>query len=78
MSSASQAVIEAVAAHEGVEPTELTPLLYEVVDCDALDALFNGRPKPAAGWPTVKFTYRGYSILVAGPEDIQVQPRAST
>lgn len=50
----TRAVIEAVAAREGVAPTDIDEPLYEVIDPDALDNLFTdttGR---------VVFEYHGY------------------
>lgn len=60
----SEAVVEAVADAEGVEPTDLRPL-YEVVDPDALDSLFRerlGRGEPALG--LITFQYQGYRVQV--------------
>ncbi|WP_101295319.1 HalOD1 output domain-containing protein [Halegenticoccus soli] len=39
--SASFAVVEAIAEMEGVDPIDLGPVLYDVVDADALDQLFS-------------------------------------
>ena len=38
--SASEAVVHEVAEQENVQPEELNPSLFEVVDPDALDELF--------------------------------------
>ncbi|THE65666.1 hypothetical protein D8Y22_05650 [Salinadaptatus halalkaliphilus] len=37
----SQTVVEAVAEAEGVRPVELTPPLYDAIDPEALDRLFD-------------------------------------
>lgn len=37
----SQTVVEAVAEAEGVRPVELTPPLYDIIDPDALDRIFD-------------------------------------
>jgi hypothetical protein len=54
----SRAVVEAVAARDGIDPVDVETPLYEVVDPDALDALFDGR----AG--EVTFEYSGYRVTV--------------
>ncbi|SEP33955.1 hypothetical protein SAMN05216388_11031, partial [Halorientalis persicus] len=41
--SISSAVIEAVAQERGTEPEDLSETLHNVVDTDALDALFAGQ-----------------------------------
>ncbi|WP_049923117.1 HalOD1 output domain-containing protein [Halopiger djelfimassiliensis] len=65
----SQAVVETVAAAEGVPPAELRPPEYEplhaVVDPQALDRLFadrsNGQPRPGGD---VCFQFCGYDVTV--------------
>ncbi|MFA9501572.1 HalOD1 output domain-containing protein [Natrinema sp. H-ect1] len=65
----SQAVIEAVAEAEGVQPEGLAPPAYEplhaVVDPTALDGLFaarsDGRGRPSG---TVSFRFCGYDVTV--------------
>lgn len=52
----STAVITAVAEHEGVDPTELDSRLYEVIDPDALDALFSGQ-RNDTGSPIARLTF---------------------
>lgn len=62
--SLSEAVVEAVADAEGVEPTELQPL-YDVIDPDALDSLF--RPQFDGRHPSrgeITFRYHGYVVHV--------------
>ncbi|MWV63714.1 hypothetical protein GRS48_02585 [Halorubrum sp. JWXQ-INN 858] len=58
--SASQTVIDAVAALEGIPSTELTPPLYDVVDPDALDKVFAGK----ASLGKVVFNYKSYEVRV--------------
>lgn len=60
----SQAVVERVAAREGVDHTELVPL-YEAIDPDALDGLIetSGRDDPVL---QIGFTYHGYDVTVTG------------
>lgn len=66
----SVAVVMAVAAREGVDPTELSPPLNDVVDPDALDALFAGTDDPGS---RLSFTYRGYSVEVHSDGHVDVE-----
>ncbi|RQG96981.1 HalOD1 output domain-containing protein [Natrarchaeobius chitinivorans] len=77
--SPSQAIIEAVAAQEGVDVTDIEPPdyapLYTVVNPEALDELF----RTATGSPEtvrVVFEYAGYDIVVYGDGSVEVD-RAS-
>lgn len=71
MDSTSTAVVEAIAAKEGVKEDRLTPPLFDVIDCDALDELYRGRD--SSSYPTVTFTYNAYHIEVNGPDSIEVE-----
>lgn len=53
-------IVETVAAAEGVDATDLEPPLYEVIDPDAITALFS--PPNAEGHLT--FLYRGHEVAV--------------
>lgn len=68
----STAVIEAVADHAGVEPTDLPPL-YESVESDALDALFQSLPRgPLRRMGDVTFSYAGYFVRVTADGAVEV------
>jgi hypothetical protein len=67
----SVAVVMAVAAREGVDPTELSPPLNDVVDPDALDALFAGSDDESIG--SLTFDYRGYSVEVRSDGRVHVE-----
>lgn len=71
----SETVLQAVASVEGVEPHELDPPLYEAIDPDALERVFDGR---AEGAVAVAFEYQGYRVQVAdgGAVTVAEQPRA--
>ncbi|MFB6074119.1 MAG: HalOD1 output domain-containing protein [Haloarculaceae archaeon] len=56
------AIAEAIAAREGVDPTELSPPLYRAIDTSALESLFDS--DRAAGDLTLSFTYANYRITV--------------
>lgn len=62
--SASATVVRAVARHRGVEPTALSPL-YEWIDPDALDALFESTMGGVPRNGRVEFAYDGHEIVVA-------------
>ncbi|WP_254767667.1 HalOD1 output domain-containing protein [Salinilacihabitans rarus] len=74
----SYAVVEAVADAEGVPPKELCPpeyqALHEVVDPQALDALFadrhDGTPR-ANG--RVTFTFCGYRVTVTDGGAVELE-----
>lgn len=53
-------VVDAIAAHEGVDPVGLTPPLHEVIDLEALENLFDGCRRSGL----VRFSYNGYEVEV--------------
>jgi len=59
----SSEVVSAVAAHEGVDETELPPL-YDVIDPDALDALLSSVQTGGSDQASVDFEYAGYRVVV--------------
>lgn len=62
-------VVETVAKAEDVDPLELTPPLYEVIDPDALESLFaNNRVLGK-----VIFNYAGYEVSVFSDGDVSVK-----
>jgi len=64
----STAVIGAVADAEDVDPTDLTEPLYNVVNTDALDALFQ------AETGTLTFEYHGYRVSVHATGEVELDP----
>ena len=69
------AVIEAVAAAAGRDPTELPPL-YETVDPDALDSLFaHRRQRSAPDECRFAFAYAGYDVVVSDGSCVRVRER---
>lgn len=64
----SQAVVETVAAAEGVDQTDLRPL-FSVVDPDALDSLFQSRSGDEREGQ-IRFTYHGYRVCVHRDGDV--------
>lgn len=62
----SDLVVEAVAEADGIDPIELTPPLYEVIDPDALDQLFSPSSADGRLGGRVTFFYNGYEVVVGG------------
>ncbi|WP_266075188.1 HalOD1 output domain-containing protein [Haladaptatus caseinilyticus] len=75
----STAVITAIAEYEGSSPDEIRPQLYDAVDPDALDSLFQPRVDGTfrRGGSAV-FTYRGYRITYESDGWIHVNDDQST
>lgn len=70
----SMAVISAVANATNSDPSDLEPL-YEVIDTDALDSLFEA--SPAGPWRAggrVSFTFEGCDVVVYGDGRVVVKP----
>lgn len=67
-------VVQRVAEKEGVDPTDLSEPLDEVVDPDALEALFSNRADGyQRGAGTIQFTYHGYEIIVDSDQRVWVE-----
>lgn len=67
-------VLQTVAAYENVPTTELPPL-FDVVDPDALVAIFAsppGGPRRAEG--KVTFTYADYQVTVSADGSVAAEP----
>lgn len=63
----SEAVIRAIAQAKGISPLEM-PMLYEIVDPEALDAIFKGRDLSY-----IQFLYYGYKVIVVSDGRIIIQ-----
>ncbi|MDZ5812419.1 HalOD1 output domain-containing protein [Halorubrum sp. AD140] len=68
----STAVIEALAASTGRDPTAMPPL-YDYVDPDALDALLGSRTGDPEDSVTVSFAYDGVAVRVASSGWVEVR-----
>lgn len=70
----SMAVVKAIAEREGIDPLDMDPPLYDVIDPDALNTLF---ARPADVGDTrpeeVVFEYNGYEIEVTSDGDVHVE-----
>lgn len=71
--SPSLAVIEKVAAREGVDPMDLDESLFEAIDPDALDELVRSSPdgNPASDF-SITFPFHGYEITVSSDGAVQL------
>lgn len=69
----SVTVVNAIADREGVDPLELDPCLYEVIDPAALNALFSG-PEDTENGPIsrIVFSYNGYDVHIAGDGEVRI------
>ena len=70
--SLSDAVVDALADAEGVDPLELDPL-YEAIDPDALDALFDPTDDDRRTG-RVEFRTSGYRVEVTSTGRIHLTP----
>lgn len=75
----SMAVVEAVAAEAGVDPTELDRPLHDVIDPDALNRLVDSYAgRPGASPFEVSFSYYGYAVTVSSTGAVWVGGDAAT
>ncbi len=76
----SQAIVEAIAAHEGVDVTEVEPPTYDplftVVNPEALDELFDPTSDSASD-VVVTLEYEGYTVVVRGGSEVKVSEQSS-
>lgn len=73
--SPSVAVVEQIAAAEGVDPVDLDVSLYDVLDPDALDALFRPATDGDAATTRVTFPVADYQVTVTGDREVVVRER---
>lgn len=67
------AILTEIAHREGDPPQELTPPLYNVIEPDALEALFrNSRYGESRDTVNLEFTYLDYRVVVRGPDEIEI------
>lgn len=75
--SVSVQIVKEVAAHEGIDPVDVTPPLHAVVNTSALDALFDPTNTGHQRTGRVAFAYRGHTVVVENDEDVKVGIRGS-
>ncbi|WP_408958649.1 HalOD1 output domain-containing protein [Natrinema sp. 74] len=75
----TQAIIEAIAAHEGVDVTEVEPPAYDplftVVNPEALDKLFRTTASTTSD-TVVRLEYEGYEVVVRAGGNVVVRERS--
>jgi hypothetical protein len=69
ISTPSEAIIMLIASQKDIEPTEMPPL-YETIDPEALDTLFQKKP---SGF--VVFEYANCEVIVQECENITILPK---
>ena len=70
--------VRRIARLEGVDPAELHPPLYEAIDPEALDSLFDSADETdRIGSVTVEFEYCGYRVTVGVNGDVDVHDSTS-
>lgn len=67
----STAIVEAVAAAEGVAPVDLEPL-YNEIDLDMIDQLFEDDGDPSTSPKLLQFSVAGWNVFVRGDGAIRV------
>ena len=67
----SEAVVRVIAEITDVSATDLTPL-YESIDPDALDGLFEHASRKDAELDRLAFTYAGHHVAVCGNGTIEI------
>lgn len=73
----STRILEAVADQRGVDPLELQPL-YEVVDPEALEAVFSSTVVGGNRGGRIEFTYAGCRITITAGADRAITVEDST
>lgn len=73
----SEKVVDAVAEHEGVDPVDLDPRLYQVVDPDALDQLFSASQRTDADLE-IAFTYSDSEVVARSDGELSVSDADSS
>ena len=74
--SLSVTVVREIAAHDGVDPTELSPPLFHAIDPAALDALFEPTESGGPRTGRVTFVYDGKRITVDSDGAVEIDPDA--
>jgi hypothetical protein len=71
--SVATAIVERIAAAEGIDPLDLEVPLYDVIDPDALEALTNASDDgDARADLELTFSYSGYIVTVDGRGNVEI------
>lgn len=73
--SLTHTIVEAVADAKHVNPLDLTPCLYEVIDPNALESLFE---TPHCAPASVRFTIDDVEVQVRAGETVNVMPAGAS
>lgn len=71
-------VVETVAAHEGIDPLEVSPPLHRAIDTSSLDELFAPTRSGRRDAGTVSFTYRGHRVRVESDGRVTLEAPGET
>jgi hypothetical protein len=66
-------VVNEIAEKEDVDPLELTPPLFDVIDSDALGQIFATTSSTGRMDVKVTFSYNGYDVTVCGDGCVSVE-----
>jgi hypothetical protein len=68
----SLAIVEAMAAAEGVTPEELNPPLYHAADLESIDQLFFGNDRTQTNPDFLRLSIAGWTVFIRGDGIIRV------
>lgn len=67
-------VVKRIAIMEGVDPLELQPPLYSIIDIDAVEDLFaSAADDRSDGTISVEFEYQGYQVTIESDDEVYVR-----
>lgn len=67
-------VVKRIAIMEGVDPLELQPPLYSIIDIDAVEDLFaSAADDRSDGAISVEFEYQGYQVTIESDDEVYVR-----
>ncbi|WP_227353848.1 HalOD1 output domain-containing protein [Haladaptatus salinisoli] len=70
----SEVVVEAVAEETGTSPERITPPLYDAVDPEALNNLFEDTANAGRREGRVVFAYSGFEVTVREDGSVALEP----
>lgn len=68
----SRIIVETIAEAKGVAPAELDPRLYDVIEPEALNELFQHQEDGPATVGFVSFTFHGYTVTVHSDATVEI------
>lgn len=70
-------IVQRVAEHKGVDPIELEPPLYSILDPETIDRLVHRSDTSGRADTVLEFEYSGCEITVEGGDEITVESAGS-